>query len=62
MEALINGVKVPSSLLGSLKETRLINKTDEQLRNSLNDDGYLLLRDVIEKNEITKARNDFFKK
>ena len=62
MEALINGVKVPSSLLGSLKETRLINKTDEQLRNSLNDDGYLLLRDVIDKKNITKARNDVFEK
>ena len=62
MEALINGVKVPSSLLGSLKETRLINKTDEQLRNSLNDDGYLLLRDVIDKNDVTRARNDVFEK
>ena len=62
MEALINGVKVPSSLLGSLKETNLINKTDKQLRKSLNDDGYLLLRDVIDKNDITKARNDVFEK
>ena len=62
MEALINGLKVPSSLLGSLKETSLTNKTDEQLRNSLNDDGYLLLRDVIDKNDITKARNDVFEK
>ena len=35
MEALINGLKVPSSLLGSLKETNLTNKTNEQLRNSL---------------------------
>tara|TARA_B100002052_G_scaffold288034_1_gene303695 strand:- start:100 stop:1002 length:903 start_codon:yes stop_codon:yes gene_type:complete len=62
MEALINGVKVPSSLLGSLKETNLTNKTNEQLRNSLNDDGYLLLRDVIDKKEITIARNDVFEK
>ena len=35
MEALINGVKVPSTLLGLLKETSLKNKSDEQLRNSL---------------------------
>ena len=62
MEALINGVKVPSSLLGSLKETSFKNKSDEQLRNSLNNDGYLLLRDVIDKNDITKARNDIFEK
>ena len=62
MEALINGVKVPSSLLGSLKETCLKNKSDEQLRNSLNNDGYLLLKDAIDKNDITKARNDIFEK
>jgi len=62
MEALINGLKVPSSLLGSLKETNLKNKSDEQLRNSLNNDGYLLLREVIDKNDITKARNDVFEK
>ena len=62
MEALINGVKVPSTLLGLLKETSLKNKSDEQLRNSLNNDGYLLLREVIDKNSITKARNDVFEK
>ena len=62
MEALINGVKVPSTLLGLLKETSLKNKSDEQLRNSLNNDGYLLLREVVEKNNITKARNDVFEK
>ena len=55
IRALINGVKVPSSLLGSLKETSFKNKSDEQLRYSLNNDGYLLLRDVIDKNSITKA-------
>tara|TARA_B100000989_G_scaffold187133_1_gene140783 strand:+ start:219 stop:323 length:105 start_codon:yes stop_codon:yes gene_type:complete len=33
MEALINGVKVPNSLLGELKETNLKNATDEKLRN-----------------------------
>ena len=62
MEALINGVKVPNSLLGKLKETNLKNATDEKLRQSLNDNGYLFLRKVIEKNDITKARNDIFEK
>ena len=62
MEALINGVKVPNSLLGKLKETNLKNATDEKLRQSLNDNGYLFLKNVIEKNDITKARNDIFEK
>ena len=62
MEALINGVKVPNSLLSELKETNLKNTTDEKLRQTLNDNGYLFLRNVIEKNDITKARNDVFEK
>ena len=62
MEALINGVKVTNSLLGKLNETNLKNATDEKLRQSLNDNGYLFLRNVIEKNDITKARNDIFEK
>ena len=62
MEALINGVKVPNSLLGELKETNLKNATDEKLRQSLNDNGYLFLKNVIKKNDITKARNDIFEK
>ena len=62
MEALINGVKVPNSLLSELKETNLKNTTDEKLRQTLNDNGYLFLRNVIEKNDITKARNDIFEK
>ena len=62
MEALINGVNVPNSLLGELKDTNLKNATDEKLRQSLNDNGYLFLRNVIEKNDITKARNDVFEK
>ncbi len=62
MEALINGVKVPNSLLGELKETNLKNATDEKLRQTLNDNGYLFLKNVIEKNDITKARNDIFEK
>ena len=62
MDALINGVNVPNSLLGELKDTNLKNATDEKLRQSLNDNGYLFLRNVIEKNDITKARNDIFEK
>ena len=62
MVALINGVKVPNSLLSELKETNLKNETDEKLRQSLNENGYLFLKNVIEKNDITKARNDIFEK
>ena len=62
MDALINGVNVPNSLLGELKDTNLKKATDEKLRQSLNDNGYLFLRNVIEKNDLTKARNDVFEK
>ena len=43
MDALINGVNVPNSLLGELKDTNLKNATDEKLRQSLNENGYLFL-------------------
>ena len=62
MDALISGVNVHNLLLGELKDTNLKNATDEKLRQSLNDNGYLFLRNVIEKNDITKARNDIFEK
>ena len=46
MDALINGVNVPNSLLGELKDTNLKNATDEKLRQSLNDNGYLFLGSI----------------
>ena len=48
MDALINGIKVPHELLGDLKETHLGESDDTSLRNSLEQDGYLFLKNVIE--------------
>ena len=61
MEALINGVKVPNSLLGELKETNLKNATDQKLRQSLNDNGYLFLKNVIEKMILLRLEMMFLK-
>ena len=49
MDALIDGIKVPHELLGNLKETNLEESDDTSLRNSLEKDGYLFLRNIIEK-------------
>ena len=62
MEALIDGIRVPKELLGSLNETDLNNSNDNDLRNNLEKDGYLFLRNVINYKNILKARNDIFKK
>ena len=62
MEALIDGIRVPKELLGSLNETDLYNSNDNDLRNNLEQDGYLFLRNVIDYKNILKARNDIFKK
>ena len=62
MEALIDGIRVPKELLGSLNETDLNNSNDNDLRNNLEKDGYLFLRNVINYRDILKARNDIFKK
>ena len=62
MEALIDGIRVPKELLGSLNETDLNKSNDNDLRNNLEQDGYLFLRNVINFEDILKARNDIFKK
>ena len=61
MDALINGIKVPRDLLGDLKETHLEESDDTSLRNSLEQDGYLFLKNVVEPEKIIRARNDVFK-
>ena len=62
MEALIDGIKVPKDLLGALNETDFNNSNDNDLRNNLEQDGYLFLRNAINYENILKARNDIFKK
>ncbi|MDC0968982.1 phytanoyl-CoA dioxygenase family protein [Alphaproteobacteria bacterium] len=62
MSAVIGGKKVPDNLLGKLKETNLNNAEDTDLRNALEKDGYLFLRNVIENDQITEARKDIFNK
>ena len=62
MSAVIGGIKVPDYLLGKLNETNLNNAEDIDLRNALEKDGYLFLRNVIENDQITEARKDIFYK
>ena len=46
MEALIDGIKIPKGLLGALNETDLNKSNENDLRNNLEQDGYLFLRNV----------------
>ena len=62
MSAVIGGKKVPDYLLGKLNETNLNNAEDIVLKNALEKDGYLFLRNVIEYDQITQARKDIFHK
>ena len=62
MSPIINGTKIPEYLLGSLHETILNQSEAIDLRNALEKDGYLFLRNVIGKDEIAKAREDIFQK
>lgn len=61
MKAIIEGRTVPSSQLGELTETS-VESSNTVLRKNFDRDGYLLLRNVIKKNKIKKARNEIFKK
>ena len=62
MNALIGGKKVPENLLGKLKKSSLSNAKDTNLSEILEEDGYLFIPNAIDVNEVTKARNDIFKK
>tara|TARA_B100000768_G_scaffold53557_1_gene52064 strand:- start:1024 stop:1926 length:903 start_codon:yes stop_codon:yes gene_type:complete len=62
MDAIIDKKKIPLSLLGELNETDLTNASDNDLRDALERDGYLFLRNIINLKEIKIARNDIFKR
>ena len=62
MVALINGIKVPTSLLGNLNETNLNKANNTDLKSALEKDGYLFLRNIVDKKIIGNARHDIFKK
>ena len=62
MSPAINGIKVPQNLLGNLIETNLLESKDTDLQNALKKDGYIYIKNVIDENEIAKAREDVFQK
>ena len=62
MNALIDGREVPRNLLGKLKKSCFSNNKDSDLINNLQEDGYLFIPNAINISEVTKARNDIFKK
>ena len=61
MDALIDKIKIPPSLLGKLIETDINKSTNVELRNSLEKEGYLFFRNLIDPEEILSAKNDVFK-
>ena len=62
MVALIDGIKVPNSLLGNLNETNLDKANNSDLKSALEKDGYLFLRNIVDKKIIGNARHDIFRK
>ncbi|MDA9289136.1 hypothetical protein N9Q07_01430 [Alphaproteobacteria bacterium] len=59
MDALIDKIKISPSLLGKLIETDINKSTDSELRNSLEKNGYLFLRNIINPDEIETAKMKF---
>ena len=62
MSPAINGIKVPQNLLGNLIETNLFESKDIDLQNALKKDGYIYIKNVVNEDEISKAREDIFEK
>ena len=62
MDALIDGIKVPTSLLDNLYETDLNKSNNLDLEFALEKDGYIFLRNIIDEKKIKQAREDIFKR
>ena len=62
MDALIDGMKVPTSLLDNLCETDLNKSNNLDLEFALEKNGYIFLRNIIDEKKIKQAREDIFKK
>ena len=62
MDALIDGMKVPTSLLDNLCETDLNKSNNLDLEFALEKDGYIFLRNIIDEKKIKQAREDIFKR
>ena len=60
MDALIDKIKIPPSLLGKLVVTDINKSTNLELRKSLEKEGYLFFRNLINPEDIVSARNDVF--
>jgi hypothetical protein len=60
MPALLDGRPIPPELLGPLNETATPLPDGETLRASLERDGYLLLRGLIDPSDIQAAREEVF--
>ena len=52
MDALIDGIRVPTSLLGNLCETDLNKSNNIDLEFALEKDGYIFLRNIIDEKKI----------
>jgi len=62
LSPVINGIKVPEYLLGNLIETNLYETKYLDFQNALEEDGYIYIKNVINEDEIAKAREDIFQK
>ena len=61
MDALIDGMKVPTSLLDNLCETDLNKSNNIDLEFALEKDGYIFLRNIIDKKKFNKQEEISFK-
>lgn len=57
---LIHGKQIPADLLGELRETNYCQNTGTQLRERLQQDGYLFLRGLLSSSDVRAAREEIF--
>lgn len=61
-DCVIQGQAIPPGVLGVLRETHFDPNHGEALRKQLDEDGYLLLREVLNVHDVIAAREEVFKR
>ena len=56
----VQGAPIPESLVGELTDSTALRGAPDQLRSRIQQDGYLLLRKVVDRNQIQAARGEVF--
>lgn len=62
MQAIAQGTVIPDDLLGSMRDSTAFAQDGDELRARLAEDGYVLLRGLLDRGEVLSAREEVFRR